>query len=485
MKTLASFRPPAPVPLPERALWLDQALALENADHPVAQVPPRADFCIVGGGFAGLWTAIHLKQQDPSVDVTIIEAGLCGGGASGRNGGFVMTSWSKFGTLKKLCGVDDALLYARGVEQAVSDIGAFCEANDIDAHFRQGGWLWTATNPAQVDAWRFTVDELAAAGEHPYRVLEPEDVALRSGSDVHIAGVFEEAPATVHPGLLARGLTAVARRLGVNVVEHAPMTELQVEPMPLVSTTRGAIHADRVILTMAAWATGLAEVRRSVVVIASDVIATDPIPDRLRRLGWPTGLSISDSRRLVNYYRTTEDGRVVFGKGGGGLAMGARITSAFDRSPLLAKQVRHQFDRIYPTLADVPTARHWRGPVDYSSTGVPFVGPLRGHPQILVGAGFSGNGVGPSYVAGTALAQMALGREVERVPEGLRTPRAGGMPPEPVRYLGGRLVRAAVRRKETAEDRGRTPGRLITTLAGLDPTSFTDRGTSAPRSGQS
>ena len=92
MKTIASFRPPAPVPFAERALWLDQALALEDAGHPVAQLPSRTDVCIVGGGFAGLWTAIHLKQHDPSVDVTIVEAGLCGSGASGRNGGFVMTS---------------------------------------------------------------------------------------------------------------------------------------------------------------------------------------------------------------------------------------------------------------------------------------------------------------------------------------------------------------------------------------------------------
>lgn len=477
-KSVARFRPPAVVPFAERALWLQDAAAGEEVDRPLEQVPGRADVCIVGGGFAGLWTAIHLKQRDPSIDVTIVEAGVCGSGASGRNGGFVMTSWSKFGTLKKLCGVDDALHYARGVEQAVSDIGAFCEANDIDAHFRQGGWLWAATNRSQIDAWQFTIDELAKAGEAPYRILDPEEVARRSGSAVHVAGVFEDAPATVHPGLLARGLAGVARRLGVTIVEYAPMTELQVGPSPLVTTTRGSIRADRVVLTMAAWATALPTVRRSVVVIASDVVATEPIPERLKHLGFPQGLSISDSRRLVNYYRTTEDGRVVFGKGGGGLALGSRITAGLDRSPQLAQKVRRQFDRIYPTLADVPTARHWRGPVDYSSTGVPFIGPLNGDPRVLMAAGFSGNGVGPSYVAGTALADMVFGQEPERVPEGLRAPRSGGMPPEPVRYLGGRVVRAAVQRKEASEDQGRSPGRVITALAGLDPTSFTDRGTS-------
>jgi hypothetical protein len=95
---------------------------------------------------------------------------------------------------------------------------------------------------------------------------------------------------------------------------------------------------------------------------------------------------------------------------------------------------------------------------------------------VLAAIGFSGNGVGPSYVAGVALAQMALGDAPEEIPEGLQRPQDGGMPPEPIRYLGGRMVREAVRRKEQAEDGGGAPGRLLSLVAGLDPTSFTDRG---------
>jgi glycine/D-amino acid oxidase-like deaminating enzyme len=479
MKSRTRFCPPAYVPVGERSLWLDQALALEGPA--AAPAPPaRCDICVVGGGFTGLWTAVQLKQRDSSANVVVVEAGICGQGASGRNGGFVMTSWSKFGSLKKLCGVDDALRYGRAVERAVSDIGAFCTSHGIDAQFHHGGWLWTATNKSQVDAWNHTVEELADAGEHPYEVLEREEIARRSGSPVHIAGVFEKAPATVHPGRLVRGLAAAARKLGVVIVEEASMTELQLEPAPVVGTSRGPIRADRVVLTMGAWATALPEVRRSVLVVASDVIATPPIADRLARLGWTAGLSISDSRRLVNYYRTTDDGRVVFGKGGGDLAMGARVTSSFDRSAERADETRQQFHRIYPMLSDVPVERHWRGAVDYSTSGLPFVGPLPGRPEVLVATGFSGNGVGPSYVVGVALAQMALGRAVDELPEALQRPQDGGMPPEPIRYLGGRIVRTAVVRKEIAEDRGGRPGRLLSRVAGLDPTSFTDRGTVPP-----
>jgi glycine/D-amino acid oxidase-like deaminating enzyme len=475
MRSRARFRPPAAVAPEEQALWLDQALSLEG---PVAEdrLPAATDVCVVGGGFTGLWTAIQLKQRAPATHVVVVEAGICGQGASGRNGGFVMTSWSKFASLKKLCGVDDALRYARAVERAVGEIGAFCAAEGIDAHFRQGGWLWTATNPSQIDAWKHTLDELAAAGEHPYRLLDRDEVAQRSGSPVHVAGVFERAPATVHPGRLVRGLARVARRLGVTVVEQVPMTELLMSSAPEVVTTRGTIRAGRVVVAAGAWAAALPDVRRSVLVVASDVIATPPIAERIAQLGWEPGLSISDSRRLVNYYRTTDDGRIVFGKGGGDLALGARVTASFDRSDQRAGATRQQFYRIYPMLSDVPVQRHWRGPVDYSTSGLPFVGPLPGCPQVLAAIGFSGNGVGPSYVAGVALAQMALGDAPEEIPEGLQRPQDGGMPPEPIRYLGGRMVREAVRRKEQAEDGGGAPGRLLSLVAGLDPTSFTDRG---------
>ena len=476
MNSHTYFRPPASVAHAEQALWLDQAPESDGSTPGAQSLPARCDVCIVGGGFTGLWTAVQLKQRDPSVSVVVIEAGRCGQGASGRNGGFVMTAWSKFGSLKKLCGEDDALRYARAVERAVGDIGAFCAAHAIDADFRQGGWLWAATNPSQDDAWNHTVGELAAAGEHPYEELSRDDASRRAGSPVHIGGVFEQAPATVHPGKLVRGLAATARKLGVVIAEATVMTQLLDQPVLTAATTRGSIRADRVILALGAWGTGLPEVRPSMLVVASDVIATPPIPDRIARVGFGPGLSISDSRRLVNYYRTTDDGRIVFGKGGGDLAMGARVSASFDRSAARAADTRQQFHRIYPMLSDVPVERHWRGAVDYSTTGLPFVGPRPNNPQVLVATGFSGNGVGPSYVAGAALAQMALGREVDELPEALQRPPGGGLPPEPIRYLGGRVVREAVRRKERAEDRGTTPGRLLSRVAGLDPTSFTDRG---------
>lgn len=478
--TLASFRPPHRADRAVTGLWLEQALAAEGTPNgEVGALPARADVCVVGGGYTGLWTALALKRRDPSLDVVLLEAGLCGSAASGRNGGFVMTAWSKFGSLRKLCGTEDALRYARAVERAVPAIGAFCDEHGIPAQFHQAGWLWAATNEAQLGAWEDTVATLAAAGAAPFAPLSRTEVEQLSGSAVHLGGVFEAGAATVHPAHLARGLGRVARRLGVRVLEHTPVRALHADPGLRVATDRGDLRSDRVVLAVNAWAAQVPGIHDAMVVVASDMIATDPIPDALARIGWATGFSISDSRRLVNYYRTTEDGRVVFGKGGGAVAIGGRIGADFDRSPPHADEARRQFHRTYPMLWPEPVTRHWRGAVDYSVSGLPFVGPLASHPQVLLAAGFSGNGVGPSHVAGEALAGMALGEDDGTIPEALRRPPEGSLPPEPLRSAGGRLVRAAVARKESAEDLGRTAGRVTRALAALDPTSFIDRGTSA------
>ena len=482
-KPLATLRPPATVAPADRSLWLEQALDDEGDPHTDAQLPARCDVCVIGGGFTGLWTAIHLKRRDPSLDVVVVEAGLCGSGASGRNGGFVMTAWSKYGSLAKLCGSDQALTYARAVEAAVGEIGDFCTEHGVNAEFHQAGWVWAATSPAQLDAWKYTVDSLAAIGESPYELLTPEETARRTGSPVHLAGIFEAGPASVHPARLARGLRRVAAELGVTIVEHCPVHELAADPQPVVTTVRGSLRADRVVVGLGAWTAGVDAARSSLITIASDVIATEQMPDRLAALGIALGLSISDSRRLVNYYRSTEDGRIVFGKGGGDVGLGPRISGRFDRSDTRAADVEAQFRRIYPMLRDVRVSRTWRGPVDYSVNSLPFIGPLPGAPAVLAAAGFSGNGVGPSFVAGRALADMVLGGEAAEIPEGLRRPHRSLLPPEPLRYLAGRVVRAAVARKEDVEDLGREPNRVLSVVASLDPTSFTDSGPKASSNG--
>ena len=452
-----------------RSLWLEQALAEAPAAEP-APLPGRAEVCVVGGGYTGLWTALHLKRIRPEAEVVLIEADVCGGGASGRNGGFVMSSWSKFGSLCKLASVGEALRYCRAAEAAIGAIGEFCEERGIAAEFSRHGWLWAATNETQVDAWATTLAAVEAAGAAPFEPLDRDEVRRRSGSDAHLAGVFEACCATVHPARLARGLAGAAREAGVAVHEGTALRSLAGDGPVRLETTRGSIACDRVVLATNAWAAAVPALRRAIVVVSSDVIATEPVPELLEGIGWKPGLAISDSRRMVNYYQRREDGTVVFGKGGGGLSFAGGVPAWMHGPSGRRRQAETHLRRLYPRLGAATVRASWCGPIDYSVTGLPFVGSLPGRERVLVGAGFSGNGVGPSYLAGKGLAELLCGAEPEDFPRAMRRPPVAKFPPEPLRYLGGRLVRDAIERKEDAEDGGRRPPRLVAAVAGLDPT---------------
>jgi glycine/D-amino acid oxidase-like deaminating enzyme len=420
----------------------------------------HADVCIVGGGYTGLWTALALTGEGAAV--VVLESDVCGGGASGRNGGFVLSWWSKFGTLTKLYGAEEGLRLARASAAAVDAIGAFCAEHGIDAHYRRDGWIWSATNQAQVGAWEPVVEALAARGEQPFVELTPEAVAKGAGSDRHLAGVWEPSAATVQPALLARGLRRIALERGVSIHEHSPATGLDRSQPPRVRSARGSVTAARVVIATGAWAISVRELRRALVVVSSDMVATEPAPE----LGRNDGLCVSDSRLLVHYHRPTRDGRIAFGKGGGTLGFGHHVGARFDGPSPQAKTVEASLRSLFPQLAGVPVAASWTGPIDRSLNGLPFITRLGGRDDLLACAGYSGNGVGPSYLVGRILAGLALGRD-ERW--GIVGDPPGRFPPEPLRYVGGRLVQAAVRAKERAEDAGRRPSRLALSVARLAP----------------
>ncbi|MFN8159808.1 MAG: FAD-dependent oxidoreductase [Solirubrobacterales bacterium] len=426
----------------------------------------------MGGGYTGLWTAIHLKERDPALDVVVIERDICGGGASGRNSGFLMSWWSKYPTLRTVLGRERALHLCRQSADAVRKIPAFCGEHGIEAGVRHGGWLWLATSRAQVDSWARAVKATDRDGAGAFQVLSAEEARERSGSPVALGGVFEQTVATVQPAALARGLRRVALESGVQIFENSPMTALRRGSPVVVETGKGEITAEKVVIAMNAWAARLAEVRRAIVVVATDVMVTPPVPEFVSGVPWSLGTAISDSHRLVNVLRSTPDGRLEMSRGGGGIVFRGRLDKQYDgRSNRTAEMIAH-LHRMYPELAGEGADLSWRGPIDYSLGGLPWFGPLGNSAEIFVGVGFSGNGVGPSYLGAALLAGQVLERgDADDV---LRMPPRGSLPPEPARYVGGNLVRKAIARKEAREDSGRPPRRLDAWLAGLDPTGFVD-----------
>jgi glycine/D-amino acid oxidase-like deaminating enzyme len=432
---------------------------------------------IIGGGYVGLWSAIRIKERDPGCDVVVLEQDICGGGASGRNGGMVLSWWPKLASLVKLCGAEEAVRLGRASEAAIEDLRAFCDAHRIDCHFQRGGLIWTATTPAQIGAWEGVLRLSQRLGIDAFRPVAADELVRRTGSRTHLAGVLEATAATVQPAALARGLRRVALELGVRIFERSRVTGFTRErPLAIRTEGRGLLAADRLIVATNAWAATLPELRRSLVVVSSDIVATEPIPERLEGIGWNGGEGITDSQTMVNYYRTTHDGRIAFGKGTASLAYAGRVGPEFDRSPRRTATVVAEMRRTYPVLADVAVEHDWGGPIDRTPTSVPILGRLGGRDHILYGVGWSGNGVGPSLLGGRILSSLALGIEDQWSQTPLVDRPHDRFPPEPVRFLGGQIVRRAVMRKETTERIGRRPSALALQLAKLAPAGLEDKG---------
>lgn len=458
--------------IPHRSLWLRQAPVEDRC--PVLRGSELADVAIVGGGYVGLWTGLRLKEVSPGLDVAILEQDTCGSGASGRNGGFVLSLAAKAPSLVALAGPSGARRLIELSYRAIGEIARVVEENGIDAKLNRAGWLWTAASRAQLGSWDAAVKACEQIGVPGFKSVSAEEIAARTGSGVHLAGVFDPTAAVVQPAALARGLRRLALKRGVRIYEGTRVLGFDRSRPTVVKTDAGQLTADALVLATNAWAAGVRELSRSLVVVSSDIVATPPIPERLEQLGWTGGECITDSQMMVHYYRTTADGRIAFGKGGWGLAYGGRIGAGFDRSRPRADLVERNLKRIYPSLADVRIDADWSGPIDRTCDGLPGFGRLPSAGNVLYGVGFSGNGVGPSWIAGRVLASLAMGTEDEWSTLPLVERRLRRFPPRPITFAGAHVVKAAVVRKERAENEGRRPGRLARGLSALAPAGLED-----------
>ncbi len=254
--------------------------------------------------------------------------------------------------------------------------------------------------------------------------------------------------------------------------ERSPLIRLDRSITPVVWCPRGRVEAGVVVLAMNAWGAQFPELRRTVVVVASDMIATAPAPEKLVAIGFDDGVAICDSRMFLNYYRNTPDGRIVFGKSLGHFAFAGQVSDNYEGPSRRAAVVEQSFRDLYPMLADVPVLSSWTGPIDRSVNGLPFFGHLGGHRKIVYGIGFSGQGLGPTVIGGRILASMTQELEDMWSSCGLVRERVEKFPLEPFRYIGSLLVRAALARKERLEDLQRKPDWPTLVLANLAPAGF-------------
>ena len=434
--------------------WLEQALAAEG--DPESAPPLRGDavtdVAVVGGGYTGLWTALELKAREPSLGVMVLEAEICGYGPSGRNGGFIHGYWDHLGSLLPLLGAEESRKLLAAGERIVPGVRAFCDAHGEDVWLREGGRLIVSTAPAQDAAVERAVLAASELGAPEQAVpLSAEELAARVRSPVFRRGVFFGDGATVHPALLVRALRRAALAAGVTLYEGTRVTRIRDGE---VAALGGVVQAREIVHATNAFLTGWRPAGRSLTNFGSYVVLTEPVPDLLEEIGWTGGEAITDGRMFIHYFRTTNDGRVLMGSGSGPIGFGGRIDARFSGDVPTAARAEAGLRRLLPGLAGARVERAWGGPIDVSADHLPFFRTKPGT-WIHYGAGYSGHGVGPSWLGGKILASLALGHDDEWTALPLATRRVPRLPSEPVRRLGGGLVRWSIMSCEAAEEQGR------------------------------
>jgi glycine/D-amino acid oxidase-like deaminating enzyme len=417
------------------------------------------DVAIVGGGFTGLWTALALRAVPEPPRVAVLEAEFCGWGPSGRNGGFCHGYWSYLPTLRDLFGDEAALRLIAAGDEIIPGIREFLAARGEDAWLKEDGLLEVSTAESQdseIDG------QVAAARE----VGHPEEAELRVSPGISPRfrrGVFFRDGATVHPARLVRALRRAALADGVELYEG---TRARLRSDGTITANHRTVRAKDVVVATNAAATEWRPVRGRLTVFGSYVVLTEPVPDLLREIGWTDGLGIYDARMFLHYFRATNDGRVLMGSGSGPIGFGARIDERFTHDAPTSGRAEEGLRRLLPALADVKVEATWGGPIDVSADHVPFIGTVPST-RIHYALGYSGHGVGPSWLAGRVLASLVAGADDEWTRLPLVERKVARVPREPVRRIGGGMIRSAILSLEEAEEHGRRGNPVAKAVAGI------------------
>jgi glycine/D-amino acid oxidase-like deaminating enzyme len=443
--------PPLPSP---PSWWLEEARA--HAGNEVADPlagPLTVDVAVVGGGYTGLWTALALRERDPSLAVALLEARRIGEGPSGRNGGFLHGYWSSLAMLRDVLGDGGALQLAHASSAIVPAVSAFCKTRGEDVWLREGGLLRVSAGPWEdrgVERALTAARELGVEEEAVH--LAEDELRQRCDSPRFRCGVLFRDGATVQPARLALALRRAALDEGVLVFEQTPASAVRDR---VLETPGGTVRARTIVLALNAWGTGWPLSRRQTN-FGSAVVLTEPAPELLAELGWTGGEAIVDGRMFLHYFRTTLDGRVLMGSGSGRLGLGGRVGPGLLDDVPAQRRAEAGLRELLPAFAQTRVAARWSGPIDVAADRLPRYGTVPGT-RIHYGAGYSGNGVGPSWLGGQILASLALGTRDEWTALPLVGRPAQRLPPEPFRFAGGKVVRWGTLASEEAVAAGRRP----------------------------
>ena len=415
-----------------RPFWLD-ALPHRESHAPLSDTI-EADLCIVGGGYTGLWAALYAKEQDPARNVVVLEATRCGNGASGRNGGFMLSSLTH-GIANGLARFPDEMerLERLGFE-TFDALAGDLERLGIDAEYEPNGDLLIALEPHEVDELEADV-ELARRFGHRADVLDAEQTQAQVSSPLFLGALrTRTGSALVHPGKLADGLRAAAAQAGVRVCEYSPVRELQRTRTGVsVSTEGGVVQARLVLLATSAYPPLVRAIRRYVAPVYDYALMTEPLgPSQRESIGWRGRQGLGDMANHFHYYRLTADNRILWGGYDAVYRHGGPVGPALDEHEPTFAMLSQHFFTTFPQLEGIRFSHRWGGAIDTCSRFSVFFGKALGG-RVVYALGYTGLGVGASRFGARVGLDLLDGHVTEATELEMVRRRPLPFPPEPLR----------------------------------------------------
>ena len=415
-----------------RPYWLDALPPREP--EPQLEGPTEADLCIVGGGFTGLWAALHAKADDPARDVVVLEADTVGFGASGRNGGFALGSLTH--------GIENGLarfaaempqLERLSHENFLGFVGDI-ERLGIDCDLELTGDLSVALEPHEV-GWLEEGAELLGRHGHEHELFDREAIRAEVASPTYLAGLWDKTDAAlVDPGKLVVGLAQAALAVGVRIHERSPATKIVDDDAGVrVLVPTGQVRAPRVLLATSAYPPLLRAIRRYVAPVYDYVLVTEPLSAEQRAsIGWKRRQGVGDCANQFHYYRLTKDERILWGGYDAVYRYGGPVRPELDDDVETIAKLSQHFFTTFPQLEGVRFSHRWGGAIDTCSRFSVFFGTAH-HGRVAYAVGYTGLGVVSTRFGARVGLDLLDGRETEETR--LRYVRSKPLPfpPEPLR----------------------------------------------------
>ncbi|HNO30533.1 MAG TPA: FAD-dependent oxidoreductase, partial [Anaerolineales bacterium] len=388
---------------------------------------------IMGGGYTGLWTALQAKQADPSRDVVLLEAGEVAIGASGRNGGFCAASLTHGFSNGKSRWEKDLTRLIRMGEENLDGIETTIKEFNIDCDFIRSGEIHVAVEEYQIAALNEEIEEAARYGMQA-KFLTQDEVRARLHSPSYLAAVHEPSVAMLNPARLAWGLKRACLQFGVRFFEGTPVTALEEKRETiLLKTPQGQVEARRVALATNAFPPLLKSLSLYVVPVYDYVLMTEPLSQAQRNsIGWHGREGLADDGNQFHYYRTSEDGRILWGGYDAVYYRNNQVALQLEDRPASFGLLAEHFFQTFPTLEGLRFTHAWGGVIDTCSRYTSFWGQAY-QGKLTYAMGYTGLGVGASRFGAQVMLDLLDGKRTERTELQMVKSKPFPFPPEPFR----------------------------------------------------